>query len=240
MVPNGGYDRDVRRWIYPKSKRFLFPVRVMSKMFRGAFLRELDHAFTQEKMVWCDESWRLLRKNISQKGFNVYSKIPFGGPEQIIKYLARYSHRVAITNNRIIEVTNEKVSFRYRDYRDGKTKKMQLTPSQFTQRFLQHVLPKGLAKIRHYGIFANRNKNRLIPDILLFFERRRKACKVVAVKDVIQYIFGVNLDLCPICHQGKLIRLELPVHNISIRGSPKLVTHPMPYSQVASSSYTTC
>lgn len=235
LIPNGGYDPDLRRWIYPKSKRFLFPVRVMSKMFRGAFLRALDKAYQRREIVWTRKLWSDLRKVIDRSSFNIYAKVPFGGPDQIIQYLARYSHRVAITNRRIQHVRAERVCFKYKDYRDGATKSMQLTPQQFASRFLQHVLPKGLAKIRHYGIFSNRNKNHLIPEILLFFERRRKSPKTFSARKSIKLLYGYDIHLCPICKQGQMFSMELPSYCLPIRGDPYILlvhqpSQPLTYS----------
>ena len=124
----------------------------------------LQEAFLNKSICWKSNAWMTLKDQIKNAPFNVYAKIPFGGPDQVIQYLGRYSHRVAITNSRIMHVDNQSVSFTYKDYRDGKTKAMELSPLQFTHRFLQHVLPKGFAKIRHFGIYANRCKNQYLLD----------------------------------------------------------------------------
>lgn len=219
LIPNGAYIPSLGRWVYPRKKGFLFPVRVMSKMFRGSFIRFLQSDYQRQKITWNIVAWNILQRKISNATFNVYSKVPFGGPPQVIKYLGRYSHRVAITNQRIKHVDNEKVLFTYRDYRDGLSKEMQLTPLQFCHRFLQHVLPKGLAKIRHYGILANRNRNHLIPQILLFFERRQKATKLFSAIQYIKKNIDPNLDLCPHCKEGRLLRPRYYLKH-PIRGDP--------------------
>jgi len=117
--------------------------------------------------------WTKLVSDLRKSSFNVFVKAPFGGPEQVVDYLGRYSHGVAITNHRIVYVTPAHVRFTYKDYKDGEKKVLKLSPTEFIRRFLQHVLPHGFAKIRHYGILSNKSKGTYIPIILQFFERRR-------------------------------------------------------------------
>jgi hypothetical protein len=153
---------------------------------------------------------------VRQSGFNVHTKMAFGGPNHILKYLARYSHRVAITNQRILEVNEQSVSFSYKVYRDGKKKILKLTPQQFTQRFLLHVVPKGFAKIRHYGILSNRNKTNKIGQILQFFEIRKPNKKIFSIVLDLKQKYNVEIGRCPACHQGILLSMvELsPSHPI--------------------------
>ena len=220
LVPNGAWVPELKRWVYPKKKHFLFPVRVMSKMFRGAFIKFLNKANVEQRIIWNPKSWLLLERQIEKAGFNVFSKLSYGGPSQIIKYLARYSHRVAITNQRILNVDEKGVCFKYKDYRDGKAKSLSLTPRQFVQRFLLHVLPKGFAKIRHYGILSNRSRSRAIPRILYFFERRVSPRKQLSLVEHLKHVLNLNIGQCPVCMRGRMI-IHLPSDQaLPIRGDP--------------------
>ena len=198
-VPNGAWDSTLKRRMYPKKKRFLFPVRVMSKMFTGEFIRLINKGYEHKAIVWDQHRWLALNKQIRNAGFNVFSKLSYGGPSQVIPYLARYSHRVAITNRRILDINEHRVSFRYKDYLDGNKKVLSLTPSQFVHRFLLHVLPKGFAKIRHYGILSNRSRGVKIPEILYFFERRVPKSKQMNVLDRLKKLLSESFDQCPVC-----------------------------------------
>ena len=158
IIPGGGLVSELKRWIYTHRRKFLFPVRVMSALYRRYFIEELREAYSSEVLGWDAREWTELISDLRQASFNVFAKRPFAGPQQVIDYLGRYSHRVAITNHRIVHVTPDRVSFAYQDYRDGKKKVLNLSPIEFSRRFLQHVLPKGFAKIRHYGILSNKSK----------------------------------------------------------------------------------
>ena len=153
---------------------------------------------------------------------NVFAKKPFSGPQVVIDYLGRYTHRVAISNHRLVHVTKNAVSFKYKDYRDDKEKILKLTPLEFSRRFLQHVLPKGFAKIRHYGILSNKSKKVFISNILSFFERRKPSKSKFDPISHIQEKYGVNLLICPKCKSGILNRLvETPPN----KGDPYFVPH---------------
>ena len=216
LVPNGAWETHLRKWVYPKNKRFLFPVRVMSKMYRGIFLSLLTKAYQEDRLKWSADSWKQLHSQIRNAGFLVFAKIPFAGPQQVLHYLGRYSHRVAIANHRILKVNSQSVAFRYKDYRDGKIKVLTLTPDQFARRFLMHILPKGFAKFRYYGIYANRGKNKRITEILQFFERRRKLPRVFSPVQSLK-VLDIHLDRCPRCKSGKMVPLFLIA---PIRGDP--------------------
>jgi hypothetical protein len=150
-------------------KDFFLPVKVLSRFFRHRFLKALKMAHEQGELQffgelkrladpgWFDEHLRPLKKI----DWVVYAKPPLAGPEAVLTYLSRYTHRVAISNRRLVRFRNNRVTFRYKDYRDGKTrwKSMTLDASEFMRRFLQHVLPKGFHRIRHYGLFANAARN---------------------------------------------------------------------------------
>jgi hypothetical protein len=171
VVPGGGLSPDHLRWIRSRNHFFL-PVKVLSKVFRGKFVAGLRRAFRQNSLHFFG-SCRLLAH---QKAFSaflrtlflqdwvVYAKKPFGGPEHVLHYLARYTHRVAISNHRLVEVTDTHVAFRWKDYaHHSKRRTMTLSHEQFLRRFLQHVLPRGFPRIRYFGFLANRRRGALLP-----------------------------------------------------------------------------
>jgi len=150
VVPGGGPSFDGTRWVACRTGFFL-PVRVLSRLFRRLFLRELENAFGAGRLRFFGKLGNLRRLN-----WVVYAKPPFGGPEQVLAYLGRYTHRVAIANNRLLSLADSKVRFTWKDYRaGGKTKVMTLDADEFIRRFLLHTLPDSFHRIRHYGFLAN-------------------------------------------------------------------------------------
>jgi hypothetical protein len=140
---------------------FFLPVRVLSRVFRGKFLARMQTAFVEGKVAGFDDAdaFAAWVKPLQTKDWVVYSKPPFGGPQQVLKYLARYTHRVAIGNSRLVKLEGTRVTFEYKDYADAaKTKAMTLEGVEFLRRWVQHVLPRGFVKIRHYGLLANRHR----------------------------------------------------------------------------------
>lgn len=170
VVPAGGLAPDHARWIRAPTSFFL-PVRVLSKVFRGKFVDGLKRLFLAKQLGFHDalrsladpKQFRKFLRQLFQKDWVVYAKRPFRGPECILQYLARYTHRVAISNHRLIAFEDGKVSFRYKDYAHGsKKRKMTVTADEFLRRFLLHVLPRGFVRIRHFGFLANRSRARLV------------------------------------------------------------------------------
>jgi hypothetical protein len=165
VVPGGGIAPDASRWIACRPGFFL-PVRVLSRVFRGKFLSLLGVAFDRGRLAFHDKLGPLTDPAEFQRRLTdsartewvVHAKPPFGGPEQVLKYLARYTHRVAISNNRLVATEGDQVTFRWKDYaHGGKRKTMTLKGVEFIRRFLLHVLPAGFVRIRHYGFLANRS-----------------------------------------------------------------------------------
>jgi len=165
IVPGGGISLDGTRWVSSRPA-FLLPVRVLSKLFRRLFLTQLlEHhaagrlAFYGDHAGWREEpAFRRLIARLRKKNWVVYAKPPFAGPEAVLAYLSRYTHRVAISNRRLISLDERGVTFRYKDYRrDGadRYRVMTLVTDEFIRRFLLHVLPKGFHRIRHYGLLAS-------------------------------------------------------------------------------------
>ena len=170
VVPAGGLARDGCRWI-ASSGRFFLPVAALSRVFRGKFTAGLKRLFRQHRLQFHGSlqsfaeppRFRQFLRQLFQQDWVVYAKPPFGGPEHVLNYLARYTHRVAISNHRLVAFQNDRVSFRWKDYAHGsKQKIMTVSSDEFLRRFLIHVLPKGLVRIRHFGLFANRRRGRML------------------------------------------------------------------------------
>jgi Putative transposase len=166
VVPGGGLALDGSRWI-SASPRFFLPVRVLSRVFRGKFTAGLKQLLLQGKLQFHGslqelekpKCFRSFLRQLFTREWVVYAKPPFGGAEHVIHYLARYTHRVAISNHRLVAFKEDHVSFRWKDYAcGGKQKVMTLSADEFLRRFLIHVLPRGSVRIRHFGLFANRRR----------------------------------------------------------------------------------
>jgi hypothetical protein len=168
IVPGGGLSDDGSRWISSRSN-FLVHVNVLARLFRGKLLAMLTQAHIEGRLKFFNTHAQLAAKRafkrflapLRRMKWVVYCKDPFAGPQQVLRYLSRYTHRVAISNRRLVAADNDGVAFRWKDYRidgPGRWKTMTLTPHEFIRRFLMHVLPKGLHRIRHYGLFANGNR----------------------------------------------------------------------------------
>jgi hypothetical protein len=166
VIPAGGLALDHSRWIRAPTSFFL-PVRVLSKVFRGKFIDGLTRLFRAHKLGFHGslrgmadpKLFGQFRRQLFRKPWVVYAKQPFGGPSHVLHYLARYTHRVAISNHRLIAFEDGAVSFRWKDYAHGnKKRKMKLSSDEFLRRFLLHVLPRGFVRIRHFGLLANRNR----------------------------------------------------------------------------------
>lgn len=171
IIPTGGLDEQ-GRWVEPRrggTSGFLFPVKAISKVFRGIYLRQFMTAWsdgklnlppsapTQKKAI---TSWR---NKLYQKAWVVYAKAPFSGPESVVEYLGRYTHKTAISNHRLLNLDDGKVTFRYKDYREnGKQKSMALAATEFLRRFCLHILPSRFRRIRHYGILSNFHKTKAL------------------------------------------------------------------------------
>jgi hypothetical protein len=158
VVPGGGLSPDGTRWVASPGHFFL-PVRVLSRVFRGKFLAGLRAAFNDGELRFEADQFDRALSVAARTDWVVYAKPPFGGPEQVLKYLARYTHRVAISNARLLGFEDGMVRFRYKDYAHGDRERvMTLTALEFVRRLLLHVLPTGFQRIRHYGLLANRHR----------------------------------------------------------------------------------
>lgn len=169
VVPAGGLSKDGRTW-RPCRRGFFLPVRVLSRLFRGRFIAGLWDAFHDGRLEFHGILTHLRSPTAFARHLKaacgtewvVYAKPPFNGPKQVLAYLARYTHRVAISNHRLLHVDDKAVRFRYKDYRGYRIRSIRLPLQEFARRFLLHVLPKGFVRIRYYGILANANRARLL------------------------------------------------------------------------------
>ena len=220
----GGGLTDDGRW-RSSGKKFFIPVKVMAKLFRGKFLASLKSLFYDRQLEFFGQTGELedpeafesfLAKLYSTDWYT-YTKRAFSGPRAVVKYLARYTHRIAISNNRIVAIGDDTVSFNVRG-RDssGGTDVMVLDGIEFVRRFLMHVLPCGFVKIRYYGVLAVRYRKTLL--VLCQKLTRTVLCepKLKGLKpaEVVYVLFGIDVSLCPCCKSGKLVPLN------GIRGSP--------------------
>jgi hypothetical protein len=166
IVTGGGVARDQRRWV-ATAPHYLFPVRALSRMFRGKYLAGVKELYTAGKLEFHGQlqemvlpaKFAALWRQAAQPEWVVYAKRPFAGPEQVLAYLSRYTHRVALSPRRLLATDGQNVTFAYKDYADGsRPKTMTLGPAEFVRRFCLHVLPERFVKIRHYGLLGNRHK----------------------------------------------------------------------------------
>jgi len=196
IVPGGGVDHK-NQWkqvrMSANGKVFLFPVKNMSMVFRGKFLRQLQKVLPQEKSFIAE-----MYKN----NWVVYVKEPFAGPQQVVEYIGRYTHKVAISNHRLLSVDEKNISFRYLDYRDGKNKIMQLDGAEFLRRFCMHILPKNFVRIRHYGILSSTGRKRFselrITFGLLSVSKKTKKDWKQICREQLNY----DPDICLHCQKG--------------------------------------
>lgn len=203
VIPGGGVDYK-NHWKQTKvsenGKVFLFPVRNLSAVFRGKFIAAMQQQLTQDKKTI---------RELYKTPWVVYAKEPFAGPQQVIEYLGRYTHKVAISNHRLISIGDSGVTFRWRDYRDNKEKKMTLQGAEFLRRFSQHILPKRFVRIRHYGLLSA-SKRALLRELQQSFgiqvslAKKRKDWKQICC-DHLDY----NPDICPKCGKGIMITIEM-------------------------------
>ncbi len=203
IIPGGGVAPS-GCWKKAKSNgRYLFPVKAMSEVYKNKFMQSFLEMLTANKTI--EPS---LRQTLYNKSWIVNAKQPFGGPEQVIEYLGRYTHKVAISNHRIVSLSDGKVSFRYKDYADGSRQKvMTLEATEFLRRFCLHILPHRFRKIRYYGFLSNAHSE------LLQVQQKQMGVSRVTGKDVKKISWKLiskeklnyDADLCPCCRKGKMI-----------------------------------
>lgn len=223
VVTGGGLSPDGTHWIAARPN-YLVPVKVLVKLFRGLFLDALDQAYRRGELDLAGATaelvhplaWRSFKNELYAKNWVVYAKPPFGGPEHVFRYLGRYTHRVAISNHRIVAFADDKVTFLVKDYKqDGKQRPMTLAAVEFLRRFLLHVLPKGFVRIRHYGLCAPRNVHKLETARHLLVAQQQTAPATLAPPTTPQAMpwherflaqTGIDVMACPCCKHGRMVR----------------------------------
>ena len=221
VVAGGGLCADGSQWICCRDGFFL-SVRVLSRLFRRLFLQYLVKAFDSGELEFFSSLQPLRDPStfldylapLREAEWVVYAKRPFAGPEQVLDYVGRYTHRVAISNNRLLDISEGKVTFRYKDYRhEAQQKTMRLEAEEFIRRFLLHVLPEGFQRIRYYGFLANRYREEKLTrcrDLLGMPAPDRTASEVNKdYSDRYEELIGFSLRECPICHQGRMLVIEV-------------------------------
>lgn len=221
IVTGGGLSLDDKRWV-SCGKGFFLPVKVISRLFRGKFLYYIKRSYESKELKFpgdisqLQESERLAAflKDLYAREWVVYCKPPFKGPEMVLQYLGRYTHRIAIGNHRIIKIKDGKVSFLWRDYSDGNRNKiMTLGAEEFIRRFLLHVLPDRFVKIRYYGLLGNRNRKVMLDQCRRLLGICNKETKNKDVPETWQEfllrVSGIDLMKCPFCEKGRMVRKEV-------------------------------
>jgi hypothetical protein len=230
VIPGGVLSFEREQWL-PAHPRFLFPVRALSKVFRGKFLDGLHRLFAEQRLVFPTsvptvaplanvDTFRALCGQLRRLSWVVYSKAPFAGPEKLLNYLGHYTHRVAISNARLLSCEEGQVLFHYRDRAAGDIRKVAALPAdEFLRRFLCHVLPSGFQRIRHYGLLASRNKQDHLARCrqLLGMPAPEPPVKKTTAEWVL-LLLGIDINRCPRCGQETLqrtsllpVRIHLPI-----------------------------
>ena len=219
VVPGGGLSPGADRWIHAR-RGFLLPVKVLSARFRRLFLEALEQAYAAGQLQFFGDlaglsdpaAFARYLAPLKNSKWVVYAKAPFGGPQQVLDYLGRYTHRVAISNSRLRALEDGQVTFEWKDYRDGQTKSMTVSADEFIRRFLLHALPPGFQRIRYYGFLANCHRAARLEQCrrLLATPTADLLPRAADYRDFYLQLTGINLRLCPRCGIGVLIRLALP------------------------------
>jgi len=222
VVPGGGLSPDGDRWVCCRSGFFL-PVRVLSRLFRRLLLEHLEKAFHSRKLQFFNSLERLRNRQefarylapVRKTEWVVYAKPPFAGPQQFLDYVGRYTHRVAISNHRLLDIEAGQVRFQWKDYRRGnKHKTMTLSAEEFIRRFLLHTLPDGFQRIRYYGFLGNRYRKEKLcrcRQLLSMASPAEPPSQSTASKDYrdrYEELTGSSLRQCPVCHHGHMFTVE--------------------------------
>ena len=208
IVPAGGLSEDSMEWI-PSDKRFFLPVKALGNMFRGILCHMLEKAAETKNIKLPDNlsSFAQLKPLLYRKPWNVYAKKPLAGPERVIEYLGKYTHRVAISNHRLVDCDNGKVTFRCKDSQTGKfTRKVTLKADEFIRRFMQHILPSGFYKIRYFGIMALGHVREKIDLCLELLQKEGyfPLYEGLPAIDTFRMVTGKDPLFCPVCKKGKM------------------------------------
>jgi hypothetical protein len=231
IVTGGGLSNDESHWVACR-RNFFIPVRVMSALFRGKFLDYFKESYNSKKLELTNSIRHLIDpyafeqflRKLYYKKWVVYCKPPFNGIDGVLQYLSRYTHRIAISNDRIRKVENGKVTFLWRDYANcDREKIMTVDAGEFIRRFLLHVLPDRYVKIRHFGLLANRKRKHYIALCREFLGSNKTETIKAEPKtwqELMLKVSGVDVDKCPVCRKGRMVTIEIlfPVRSNSPPG----------------------
>jgi Putative transposase/Transposase zinc-binding domain len=217
VIAGGALAEGGSRWV-PARRNYLFPVRQLSAAFRRRFLDGIDRLYRAGALRFPGRLAPLadagafgdFRARLAAKDWVVYCQPPFGGAEKVLEYLSRYTHRVAISNRRLLKVADGKVTFSYRDRRDGnQVKELTVSAAEFLRRFLLHVTPPGLCRMRHYGFLSNRGKQQQLPRCrALLRVPAEPSVEALAPLLLLLRWTGVDVTRCPQCQQGTMVAIE--------------------------------
>jgi len=221
LIPAGALSFDEKKWT-PCRKKFLFRTESIAKAFRKRYINGIESLFKNGELVFAgkskeyatQEGFQSLMKKLWSNKWVVYAKKPFAGPEQVLSYLGRYTHRIAISNSRIVSETDGKVTFKYKDRKDeNKEKELEIDAVEFVRRYLLHVLPKRFVKIRYFGFLFHRTKKEKIEIIrkLIGQDTQTPETKKETIREMMLRLTGEDITLCPKCKRGRLkTALEFP------------------------------
>jgi hypothetical protein len=227
VIPAGGLSLDHTHWVKSRD-RFFLPIHVLRRVFRGKFVAALRQAFRDHQLVFHGNLTPLAQprtftawlRPLFRKDWVVYSKPPFGGPQYVLQYLGRYTHRVAISNHRLVSFVGGKVTFRWRDSaHNNEQKLLTFTVDEFLRRFLLHVLPKGFVRIRNFGFLANRRRATLLPLCFHLLGSSQQTQQELSTANDPN-----NPRLCPKCGAPMMVIERLTAAEIQLRSPPDLVT----------------
>jgi hypothetical protein len=235
VVTGGALSPDGQRWI-PAQNGFLFPTAALSRVFRGKYLDFLAQAYQRGELrlagsttaLVAPGAFRLLLAKLKTHDWVVYAKPPFAGAEQVLAYLGRYTHRVAIANHRLVSFDGDQVSFRWRDYAHGnQSKVMTLSAEEFLRRFLLHTLPSGFVRIRHYGLLGNRCRQaKLARCRALLGQPEPPPNEPESVEAMMLRLTGLDISRCPYCQQGQRRVITILAPTPALKPLPKATRPP--------------
>jgi len=223
IVSGGGLDPDGMEWKH-SAKNFFVPVKALSKVFKAKFIALLKEEYSNNFLKIPDikkdvdyNNFNKLKSLLYSFNWNVFTKKAFKSSGQVIEYLGRYTHRVAISNSRIISLNNGKVRFKYKDYKDNNNWKiMELSAIEFIRRFVQHILPNGFYKIRYFGLLAIINRKTKLDNCFRLLGSTRIIPKYEGLKwhEIFEIITSKDIFICPVCKKGRMISSLVPIQNI--------------------------
>ena len=216
LVPDGGLDEDAMQWM-DTGKKFFLPLKVLSKIFRASYFCLLKETFNGKLRI--PDSWKHkniqteIKKLVYRKDWVVHSEKSGARPGKVIEYLGRYIQKVAISNNRILNVDEEMVRFAYKDYADnGKKKTMTISREEFIRRFMMNIIPQRFCKVRYFGMLSIKNRQAKLKQILSLLNRVQQTPRFQGLNnmEILRLLTGNDFSLCPCCKKGKMILIKPP------------------------------